>query len=302
MSSLTNWTFNSLVPSGFPATVLPNVEFWNVSNGINPEYQIQVSWPLEWASRDVESTALTMYVLDGNVLGATATEAIRRRKPVEPSQPDSIIVSIGYPLTDTVYIPQRSIDFQPPIYEGSKPPESPDPLPKSGADDFIQFIDTVLRPWVHSTLFPKVNFARDALYGHSFGGLFVIHTLITQPELFDTFHSASPALFWNGGYMLEQLGRLEDVPIKGTKPALTIGYGSLEQFPVQRRTETDEAFKERRDLIRTFKIKDNCKMLYKRLKKSEKLRAVELKEYKGQDHAGAGASALMDGYEFFIDW
>lgn len=62
--ALTNstWSFTSIVEA-FPQTVLPNVAYWNVTNGADLAYQVSLSWPLDWpASRDVENkTALTMY-------------------------------------------------------------------------------------------------------------------------------------------------------------------------------------------------------------------------------------------------
>lgn len=54
------WSFNP-IPSIFPETVFPNIALWNVTNGLDLNYQIQVSWPLEWAARDqANGTALTM--------------------------------------------------------------------------------------------------------------------------------------------------------------------------------------------------------------------------------------------------
>lgn len=101
----------------------------------------------------------------------TATEGWRRRGPVEFNQPNAIVVSIGYPLTDLIYSPQRNIDFRPPLPTGTEPnPEDP----PSGAEDFIAFIEHVLQPFSHSALFPSVDITREALYGHSFGGLFAI--------------------------------------------------------------------------------------------------------------------------------
>jgi len=132
-------------------------------------------------------TALTMYVLDGNALGLTAHEAFFRRKPVDSSQPDSIVVTIGYSLTDSVYdLVRRTSDFRPPLPEPQTPP--------SGADAFLDFIGTALKPWVKREVFPGVEFRRDALYGHSFGGLFVVYALTKEPGLFDTYFPASPAL------------------------------------------------------------------------------------------------------------
>jgi predicted alpha/beta superfamily hydrolase len=230
----------------------------------------------------------------------TASEAFKRRKPVESTQPDAIVVSIGYPLVDTVYSPQRAIDFQPPFPEGSGPQDPP-----SGANDFIEFIDQVLRPFVQSTLFPNVHFTRDALYGHSFGGLFIIHALITRPDLFDTFISASPAIFWNNGSILDEVHRIgssDQRAQNATRPAFAINYGSLEQFPIRRRTETEEAFQSRKAIIETFKMTDNCNELYRRIRGNCRLRDVILKEYTGQDHSSVAASAITDGIDYFVDW
>lgn len=230
----------------------------------------------------------------------TAAEGFKRRKPVDSAQPDSVVVSIGYPLADSVYdFTQRSIDFQPPLPVPQDPP--------SGANALIEFTDNVLRPWVRSTVFPNVSFTRDALYGHSFGGLFVIHALITRPDLFDTFIAASPAINWNNGSILDEVSkRLGSSKGHGghgiSKPAFFIGYGSLEAFPVKRRAETEAVFQERKAWYKTFRLAENCHELYDRVRASGKTRDVVLKVYEGQDHAGVGGSALTDGIDYFVDW
>jgi len=58
-TSIGAWTFSPLATE-FPATVLPNVGFWSVSNG-TWDYQIQLSWPLNWTSPLESSTVETMY-------------------------------------------------------------------------------------------------------------------------------------------------------------------------------------------------------------------------------------------------
>lgn len=234
----------------------------------------------------------------------TATEAWRRRDPVELNQPDCIVVSIGYPLTNTTYSDQRYIDFQP-VTPGEDPPALPGVRP--GSDDFIAFIEDSLRPFVHSE-FPNVNFARDALMGHSFGGLFAVYTLLRRPDLFDTFLVASPALYWNDWYILDHVDWLDGyvVPENGTGPAVMMAYGSLEQYPAQRRTETYEEFVARVELFKsygvTYTMGDDCNALFQHLRSNEKLRNVELKEYKGSDHATLGGVTIMDGIDYFVDW
>ena len=239
----------------------------------------------------------------------TASEGFKRRKPVEPTQPDSVVVSIGYPLTDSVYdFTRRFTDFRPPLPQGP-PPGEVDP---TGADPFIEFIDGALRPWVRNTVFPSVEFTRDALYGHSFGGLFVIYALTKNQSLFDTFLSASPAIDWNNGSILDTVSQTLGkrcwntttikCPPKSEGPAFMISYGELEQFPVKRRTETQEQYEERRAFLSSLRMTDNSRELYRRVRYSDKLRDVVLKEYKGSDHSTVGASAVNDGIDYFVDW
>jgi len=57
-----NWSFTPFPP--FPATLFPNMAVWNATSAVrNMTYQIQVSWPFEWESREVPGkSALTMSV------------------------------------------------------------------------------------------------------------------------------------------------------------------------------------------------------------------------------------------------
>ena len=303
-SSIGTWAFHPLITS-FPPTVLPNLEYWNVTNG-TWEYQVQVSWPLNWTSTDVDSTVNTLYVLDGNALAQTATEAFRKRRPVDSTQPDWIVVSIGYPdlIPDSPYSTGRYQDYQMPICANCSAPPLPGPLFPSNGDNFITFLDDVLRPWIRDTRFPSVDFNRDGLYGHSFAGLFVIYSLLVRPDLFDTFISSSPALDWNHDYIFAQLGPLKTghLPNGTMGPALQLSYGGYEQFPPKRRTETQAAYEARRDFFASLRMEELCKRLYDDLKDSSKLRHIELNEYPFSYHAAVGSAALCDGIDYFLDW
>jgi pimeloyl-ACP methyl ester carboxylesterase len=239
----------------------------------------------------------------------TATEAFRRRRPVEFNMPDCIVVSIGYPETieDSPYSNQRSYDFQPPVCDDCPPATFPG-VP-SNANEFIEFIDTALRPWVQETAFPKAEFDRDALYGHSFGGLFVLYALTVRPDLVDTFLSASPALFFNNDYVFNNTDFLAPLTSPSTnktsnttKPAFQISYGALEQGLVKRRTETDEEFAFRQSILVPQRMTDLSQKLYSMLENSTALRDISIHEYPFSDHAALGAAALADGIDYFLDW
>jgi predicted alpha/beta superfamily hydrolase len=243
------------------------------------------------------------YVLDGNALAQTATEAFRKRRPVDSTQQDTIVVSIGYPtlIPDSPYSDGRYYDYQMPVCANCTTPTLPG-VP-SGGDAFITFLDESLRPWIQNTIFPNVVFNRDGLYGHSFAGLFTLYTLLTHPDLFDVFISASPYLIWNDEYIFSQLESLKPVsPTNGTKPAFQLSYGGLEQNAQKRRTETQAEFVARRDFLGSLKMRDLVTRLYAELEDSPRFRHIELHEYPFSYHAAVGSSALCDGIDYFLDW
>lgn len=218
------------------------------------------------------------------------------------NQPDTIVVSIGYPdlIPDSPYSNGRYYDYQMPVCPNCTIPTIPG-VP-SGADAFITFLDTVLRPWVHSH-FPHVHFHRDGLYGHSFAGLFTIYALIKRPDLFDVFLSASPYLIWNDNYVFTQLGPLlNGPPPNGTKPALQLSFGAFEEHPPKRRTETQAEYEARRDFLASLQTETLVMRLYNEIKNSTHLRDIELHKYPFSYHAAVGGNALADGIDYFLDW
>jgi hypothetical protein len=268
--------------------------------------------------KNVQHSDHDRYVLDGNAMGMTAAEGFKRRKPVAFGQPDSVVVSIGYPLTNAVYdMVNRFVDYKPPFPDSQKSPGA-DPFQgsPSAADPFLDFIGNALRPWLHGSVFPNVKFTRDALFGHSFGGLLVTYALVSRPEMFDTYLAASPALeVQNNSILAEVTARLgtgnlaSSAYYASTKcnaasslPALMITYGSVEEFPARRRTENETAFQTRKKYFRPLGMTEHCHDLFDSVKASGKVRDVVLKEYVGQDHAGVAASAITDGIDYFVDW
>jgi predicted alpha/beta superfamily hydrolase len=73
-----------------------------------------------------------------------------------------------------------------------------------GADNFLKFFETELIPEIEKQyrVQPYRIFA-----GHSFGGLFAIHALITKPGLFNSYVAVSPSLQWEND---SELKRAED--------------------------------------------------------------------------------------------
>jgi predicted alpha/beta superfamily hydrolase len=61
-----------------------------------------------------------------------------------------------------------------------------------GADNFLQFFKKELIPYINNN-FKTEPF--NVLIGHSYGGVFVMHALLTDPDLFDAYIAIDPS-FW----------------------------------------------------------------------------------------------------------
>ncbi len=60
-----------------------------------------------------------------------------------------------------------------------------------GADNFVRFFKTELIPYINKNY--KVE-PFKVLIGHSYGGVFAMHALISDPELFDAYIAIDPKL------------------------------------------------------------------------------------------------------------
>ena len=70
-----------------------------------------------------------------------------------------------------------------------------------GADNFLKFIQTELIPKIEKEY--RVQPYR-ILAGHSLGGLFAIHAMISKPGVFNSYIAVSPSLQWENGETLKR--------------------------------------------------------------------------------------------------
>src|SRR5215213_1250828 len=110
--------------------------------------------------------------------------------------PDLIVVGVTNTDRTRDLTPAKSTD---------KNPAGELRFPTSGgADNFLKFFETELIPEIDKQY--RVQPYR-ILAGHSLGGLFTIHTMISKPGLFNSYVAVSPSLQWENG---EALKRAED--------------------------------------------------------------------------------------------
>ncbi|MEQ8524763.1 alpha/beta hydrolase-fold protein [Gracilimonas sp.] len=67
-----------------------------------------------------------------------------------------------------------------------------------GAEKFLEFVEEELIPQMEQ----EYNLSDyRILFGHSFGGLFSLYTLKSQPELFEAYIAVSPSVWWKDRFM-----------------------------------------------------------------------------------------------------
>src|SRR5690606_6559257 len=78
-----------------------------------------------------------------------------------------------------------------------------------------------------------IDESRQTLYGHSYGGLFVLHALRTQPGAFQRYVAASPSLWWNAPFVTQSMLSLDTAPCCATDPVklyLMVGEAEKPRF------------------------------------------------------------------------
>jgi len=183
------------LPTGTPA-LIGGTTFHHVVSRVNMQiYRIFVHRP---AGDPPAAGWPVLYMTDGNACIATAVDAMRVQSPYPTGtnvQP-GVIVTIGYPVDNPYDSFRRSWDLcappgktYPPFYEGG--PE----VRTGGGEEFLTFLEEQLKPAIEAEL--PIDGSRQSLFGHSFGGMFVLYALFTRPSAFSTWIAASPSIYWD---------------------------------------------------------------------------------------------------------
>ncbi len=162
------------------------------------EYLIQVALP---TTNIPQEGFPVLYLLDGNASFGSAANiaksvgASANKLGLSPVA----VVAIGYPNQSTFDVEKRALDYTP---KASAKFQSEAKYKYGGADQFFQFIEKELKPEIESRI--NVNTKQQSLFGHSFGGLFVLHTIFAQPQSFQRYIAASPSLWFDDYVLLEK--------------------------------------------------------------------------------------------------
>ena len=164
---------------------------------------------------------------------------------------------------------------------------------RDGADEFLAFIEDELKPEIARRV--AVDVARQAIFGHSFGGLFVLHALFHLPEAFSTWVAISPAIWWEGAGILEAAERFEAArtPVEGR---VLVAAGEYEQ----RLAPFQEGVADAAERIASHaesRIVDNARAMAERLSAIPGLHA-EFELYRGETHMSVLPAAVNSAVRF----
>ncbi|WP_115050562.1 alpha/beta hydrolase [Xanthomonas arboricola] len=149
-----------------------------------------------------------VYLLDGNAALMELDERLLDSLSTHGDAP--VLVFIADDSALRIDAVGRSLDYTPARYGDGRVETDPlNPQRRTGgAAVFTQLIATRIRPQVEARV--AVDRQRQTLWGHSYGGLFVLQVLLTQPQLFQHYVAVDPSLWWGDGFAVQQAQRVVD--------------------------------------------------------------------------------------------
>ncbi|WP_353145341.1 alpha/beta hydrolase-fold protein [Chryseobacterium sp.] len=164
---------------------------------LNENREIWIHLPKTYNDNSINPAKYpVIYLLDGEInfeYYAGMTDFLS--KPPYADIPECIVVGIKNT--------ERTRDLTP-TKSQKKSPVNPNITlfsDSGGSENFTKFIQEELKPFIH-----KKYRAQDysVLVGHSFGGLFAIHTFLTHPEAFNAYVANDPSLWWDNKVLISK--------------------------------------------------------------------------------------------------
>jgi predicted alpha/beta superfamily hydrolase len=162
------------------------------SSATGRDYDIYIRFPAEF-SRAGDKQYPVLYVLDGQ-WDFKLLDSIYGGLYYDGFVPEMIIVGITYSGADADYDALRAMDYT--------PASSPSVRGSGDAPKFLAFLKEELFPLIEANY--PTDTAQRVLMGSSYGGLFTLYAMFTEPELFSGYVSASPAVPFAGAYAFNQ--------------------------------------------------------------------------------------------------
>lgn len=245
-----------------------------------------------------------LYVADGDLLFGLAAE-LARAMSAAAGLPSHYVVGIGYDAAYADFLKVRTADLSPPI--STRALEALGTVgaaiggeQNGGADRFLAFLLETLAPQV-AARFPQTADAEQMLFGHSLGGLFAAHALVTRPDAFSTFIISSPSLWWDAFSIFQTLPAFQArLGALAHKPHVFVGVGGKEQEPPTHVPDgLGVTLEEAQAQIRAARMVDAAGEFAEALGRAgvDDLRHITFAE---DDHTSVAPAALLHGMRFAL--
>lgn len=176
--------------------VMENAEQWTMRSKAGRIFEISLARPSAAAPAGGYPV---MYVLDPSTAFATLVDTVRNQ---EEMFGPVVVVGVGY--ASDAEGENRTLDLTPPTDPANLPPGMPNGWGATGGNDaFLSFLVDELKPAIAKKV--AVDPSRQALFGHSLGGLFVLHALFVRSDAFDTYIAGSPSIWWGKKSILAEV-------------------------------------------------------------------------------------------------
>lgn len=178
---------------------IPGTVTWSMKSDVTGrEYRIFIAEPM---GPPPEGGYPVLYSLDANATFGSLAEAIRIQSRTPRGIPAALIVGIGFDSDSPIVSSERFYNFTEYADRDELPvrPNGVEWPETGGVEAFHTFIEDQLKPAVERKY--PVNLEKQALFGHSLGGYFALHTLFTRPQAFQRYIAACPSVWWKN-YML----------------------------------------------------------------------------------------------------
>ncbi len=161
------------------------------------------------------------WMLDGNAALMDLDAAVLQRLAKSSSAP--VLVFVAHDNDLRIDGGARAYDYTPRRPGGDEAQRDSQGERCNGGADAL--LDLIAGPALRGVAaLAPVDPARQALWGHSYGGVFVLHALFTRPQAFASYGAADPSLWWGEGYLLRE--EAQAIAWTGVPPRLQIWQGS----------------------------------------------------------------------------
>lgn len=164
-------------------------------------YQVTVATPE--GDAPVEGYPV-LYMLDGNAALGALNDAVLKGLP---NQKRPVIVMIGYERNAQE---ARAFDYTPATSTTS--------VAYGGAEQFWHFLEHTVKPLVAYRV--PLDKQQQALWGHSYGGLFTLYTLFHHSGSFQAYIAADPSLWWEQGALLHAAKHYQELAARPKRQLL----------------------------------------------------------------------------------